>query len=312
MVGLTLAGAAVFLIGLLTFFMLPPTPAMLLDPVEAPPPEQSVAFLLERPKPVGSRPESAGPPESPRGESIVPPSPRSTVHPQPRQEVDRHGEPEPALPRLLEAHFLRPGPSNRSLDQVAGPLVTARRIASDPVQTLRRAFDTIGGTIELADVGPFEVAHFRIAGRDRLIRARAGLRPIIRVVAPTRAFERARQGVVVVCDSRLILDGLDLVVDVRDLPSHQQALFLCLGGDLTLHNCSVTIINPTRLPFALVRTLGPSAGDIAIGVRGSGLPSRVRLERTLIRGDADGPRPGGRLGRRGGDPARPSSAGRPP
>ena len=53
----------------------------------------------------------------------------------------------------------------------------------------------------------------------------------------------SRPGVFVLKGKSLILDGIDLVVDARDLSRTQTALFLCTGTNLTLRNCSITILN---------------------------------------------------------------------
>ena len=164
-------------------------------------------------------------------------------------------------------------------DRIDGPFVVVRRIAdsSDPttVSSLHRALDRhIGGTVELADEGPLSVEDFRIAGETRLIRARTGLRPIVRIDRSGQAAVRNQAAVIVLKGKNLTIEGIDLIVDVRDLSRTQTALFLCAGSNLTLRNCSVTILNQAAgMSFALVRTE-------AAGSR----PSHVRLERCLIRG----------------------------
>jgi hypothetical protein len=70
----------------------------------------------------------------------------------------------------------------------------------------------------------------------------------------------------------LTLEGVDLIVDASDLSGRQTALFGCLGSSLTLRDCTVTVINSNGSPFVLVRQ-DPSARA-----------SRIRLERTLVRG----------------------------
>ncbi len=85
---------------------------------------------------------------------------------------------------------------------------------------------------------------------------------------------RQQPAVVVLDRKNLILDGIDLLVNVRDLGSIPTAFFSCTGGNLTLRNCTITIKNPTRRPFAFLR-VQPSV------VRST----RIRLERTLVRGE---------------------------
>ena len=142
------------------------------------------------------------------------------------------------------------------------------------VPTLYMALDQkIGGTVEIADEGPFFNDDFRVAGDNRLIRARPGYRPIVRVERSNLEAVRKQPAVFVLDRENLILDGIDLVVDVRDVYPEQTALFSCTGSTLTLRNCSITILNHNNTPFSVVR------------VEPTGLrPTRVRLERTLVRG----------------------------
>ena len=88
----------------------------------------------------------------------------------------------------------------------------------------------------------------------------------------------------------LILDGIDLIVDVRELSRTQTALFLCTGANLTLRNCSITILNHTA---GTPLSLDPHRGG---GTR----PTHVRLERCLVRGGPHGRLPAERRSVRGG------------
>ena len=112
----------------------------------------------------------------------------------------------------------------------------------------------------------------------RLIRARAGYRPIIRVSKPQTVFLKGKglTAIFILDGKRFILDGLDLIVDVPDLPLDRTALFLCKGADLTLRNCTITVLNPAGRPFTLFRTAPPEDP--------SGRASRIRLDRTFMRG----------------------------
>ena len=163
--------------------------------------------------------------------------------------------------------------------RIDGPFVVVRRIAdsSDPttVSSLHRALDGhIGGTVELADEGPLSVEDFRIAGETRLIRARTGVRPIVRIDGTGQEAVRNQAAVIVLKGKDVTLDGIDLIVDVRDLSRAQTALFLCAGSNLTVRNCSITILNQTSgTPFSILRT--ETAGP---------RPTHVRFERCLIRG----------------------------
>ena len=113
----------------------------------------------------------------------------------------------------------------------------------------------------------------RIPGETRLIRARAGFRPIIRIDRPVLDAVRAQPAVFVLEGKTLILDSLDIIINVRDLPASQSCLFSCSGANLTLRNCTITLVNPANQPFTLIRAEGSAA-------RGS----RIRLEGSLIRG----------------------------
>jgi eukaryotic-like serine/threonine-protein kinase len=163
-------------------------------------------------------------------------------------------------------------------DRIDGPFAVVRRVveSSDAFTfpTLSMALDQkIGGTIEIADEGPFFNDDFRVAGNTRLIRARPGFRPIVRVGRSSLETVRTQPAMFVLDREELILDGIDLVVDVRDVYPEQTALFSCTGSTLTLRNCSITIFNHNNTPFSVVR------------VEPTGLrPTRVRLEKTLVRG----------------------------
>ena len=80
-------------------------------------------------------------------------------------------------------------------------------------------------------------------------------------------------GVIVLEGKSLILDSLDMIVNLRDLNAAQTSLFCCTGANLTVRNCTITLINPANQPFTLVRAEGTTT-------RGS----RIRFEKTLIRG----------------------------
>lgn len=251
------------------------------EPEEAPavPP---APMLAAAPAPPGRTDRAAA--EKSRATPPPPPAPaREAPDPaaawvEPRDPVSSPASDRPSsytpetLKTYLPAWALAPVPS-----RVEGPLIRVRRVSrpNDPatVSTLRNALDETKGTIEIADQGPLLISDFRVPGENRLIRAKDGFRPVIRVERPALAVVRQLPGVVVLEGKSLILDSLDLIVNLRDLPTGQSALFHCDGADLTVRNCTITLVNPGREPFALVRALGASA-------RGS----RVRFERTLVRG----------------------------
>jgi eukaryotic-like serine/threonine-protein kinase len=177
-----------------------------------------------------------------------------------------------ALKKYLPGWALLPVPS-----RVEGPLLQVRRVpgSRDPstFPTLRLALDETRGTIEIADQGPLLINDFRVPGETRLIRAREGFRPIIRIERPLLQVVRDLPGVIVLDGKNLILDSLDIIINLRDLPPRHSCLFDCIGADLTVRNCTITLVDPGREPFALVRARGSNS-------RGS----RVRFERTFVRG----------------------------
>ena len=158
-----------------------------------------------------------------------------------------------------------------------GPSVRLRRVApwrdAVVVPTLRMALDDPRKTIEIEDEGPYHISDFRIYGGERLLHARDGLRAIIRVDRPVLEIVRALPGLVTLEGKDLTLRSIDLVVNLRDLPRTQTAVFWCSGANLTLKDCSITLLNAGSHPISLVH---------AEGSRGRG--SRVRLENCLIRG----------------------------
>ena len=123
--------------------------------------------------------------------------------------------------------------------------------------------------------GPFFVCDLRLVGDSRSLRARPGFRPLICLETPKHEIVKQQPAFCVIEGRSLILDGLDLVVDAKVLGPRQSAVFLCKGGSLTLRNCTVTVCNRSGAPFSLVRA-GPSDQ-----------PSRILIERTLIRGALD-------------------------
>lgn len=187
--------------------------------------------------------------------------------------------PEPDYGPELEQQFVPAWARNRVPDRLGEHFFTVQRTVDprDPNQkhALKPALEAaIGGTIEVADQGPFFEDDMRIRGDALLIRARDGYRPIVCIEPPQLDVVWEQQAVVILDGKNLVLKGLDLVVNVQRLPLAQTSLFLCRGGNLTLSDCTITIINPQRRPFALVRTAS------------SPRPSHVRVEETLVRGAA--------------------------
>jgi serine/threonine-protein kinase len=156
-------------------------------------------------------------------------------------------------------------------------LLLVRRVARSRLPTqfpsLRLALNETKGTIEIVDEGPFAISDFRVPGESRLIRARTGFRPIIRIDRPNLAAVWSLPGLIVLEGKNLILDSLDLIVNIRDLNAAQTSLFCCTGANLTVRNCTITMINPANQSFSLVRAEGTASKG-----------SRIRFEKTLIRG----------------------------
>ena len=231
----------------------------------------------------------------PRKEESVPTQPVRSRRPASSEEADRTRWVEPADPEPVAAvsasaedrHHLPDWARAPIADRVDGPFVVVRRIPdrndAEAVPSLEMALDrNRGGTVELADEGPLPVDELRVSGRSRLIRARPGFRPIVQIERPSLETVRqqtARQRVAgpqtafVALDRKsLTLDGLDLILDASLLSSGQTALFGCAGANLTLRNCTITILNNQRTAFSVIR------------VEPSAQPSRIRLEGTLVRG----------------------------
>ncbi len=159
------------------------------------------------------------------------------------------------------------------------PFVVVRRVAgpggTPSMPTLQRALDEFGGgTIEVADQGPLPIEDVRISGESRLIRARPGFRPILRVERSRLDASQPHSAVLNLEKKNITLEGIDLILNVPDL-TLQTALFACGNSNLTLRDCTITILNPANKPFALIRAQAESLPS---------RPTRIRLERTVVRG----------------------------
>ena len=181
----------------------------------------------------------------------------------------------PEADALLRRECSRNGRGSAVPDRIAGPFVVVRRVveSSDAltVPTLYMALDQkIGGTVEIADDGPFFNDDFRVAGdipadpgtaRIPAHRARGAIELTGRA-QPAGCF-RSRS-------PELVLDGIDLVVDVRDIYPEQTALFSCTASTLTLRNCSITVLNHNGTSFSVVR-VEPGGSRIRHGSAWNGL-----------------------------------------
>ena len=140
------------------------------------------------------------------------------------------------------------------------PVVIVQRSPSvvdrDHAESLRRALDGLSGTVEIDDDGPFHENDLRVHGKERLIRAGKGRRPVV-VARPRLRSARNRPALVVLDGSTLTIEGIDLVVQASDLSIDQSALFLLNGAHLTLRDCTVTVDGETESPLAVVQVGKP-------------------------------------------------------
>jgi eukaryotic-like serine/threonine-protein kinase len=246
--------------------ILPPPPSAD-DPPEAPSPHPKAVAIATKPIP------------PPRIQSTQPANAVVALPVEPTEPLPERVA-EPAYPQAVEARFRPDWALRGAVARLPGKFLTVRRLPDprdgDSRATLEAALEVVGGgTIEVADNGPFFEDDLRVIGDARALRARPGFRPIISLEASRNLTAASPTAVLDLGGRELTLDGLDLVVDVKLLAAGQTALFLCRGGTLTLRNCTVTVLNRVNRPFSLVQT-APSER-----------PSRVRLERTFVRGAID-------------------------
>jgi hypothetical protein len=169
------------------------------------------------------------------------------------------------------------------------PIVSRSRILvrrvlepGEDLQTssLSAALSRADDLVEIADTGPFFEDNFQISGRTKVVRGREGIRPMIRIDFASNEIVKEQVAKFVLGGTtkteQLVLEGLDIAVDIRDLPDQQTALFLCQGAELVLRDCTLTVINandPGRVRrFSIFR--------VEEGVK----PNQIVLERTVIRG----------------------------
>jgi serine/threonine-protein kinase len=184
----------------------------------------------------------------------------------------------PVAPEVA-ARFALPAWARSPIPQTVprGSLLHVRRIndptKSDERPSLSLAFEAIGsGIIELIDDGPIADSDFRLRGDLKILRAAPGRRPIVRLEHPRLDIIRNQGAMFLIDGKNLVLDGLDLIVDLQELPREHTALFCCKGGTLTLNNCTFTVVNLQNHPFTLVRAQGTER------------PAQVRIENCFVRG----------------------------
>ncbi|WP_165230878.1 serine/threonine-protein kinase [Aquisphaera insulae] len=215
------------------------------------------------------------------------PAPRADVRAPVRPSVTRDAwaEPEdvevsprrePIPDEILRAYLpewaLSPVPS-----RLEGPVTVVRRVpgSRDPsvVATLRAGLEKTRGTTEIADEGPFLLVAPLSSSEHRMLRARPGYRPVVRVEQSVLPAARQLPALLSIESRGLVLDSLDIVVNLRDAPPPQVALFRCTDASLTIRNCTITLFNPRNVPF----TLFAADGDPSKG-------TRIRIEGSLFRG----------------------------
>ena len=114
--------------------------------------------------------------------------------------------------------------------------VVVHRLAdlNDPKQTssLVSAFDRAQDEVVLGDQGPLIEDNFEMAGKARTIRAVAGIRPILKVEFTSQPLVRDQEAKFVLGGKgveQLLIEGVDLIVDVRDFAAHAIDLVLVPG-----------------------------------------------------------------------------------
>jgi serine/threonine-protein kinase len=188
--------------------------------------------------------------------------------------------PEPVYPTEVETAALPVWARSPIPTTNESPTQIVRRFAEagEEPTSLRRALDRPQGTVEIADNGPFFEGDLRVAGKSRVIKARPGFRPVIvfRPDPASPAIVRDRPALIVLDRSKLLLEGIDLVVDTQGLPNATTAIFLLRGAELTLSNSTVTVLNSRGRAFVLARV---DEQTDETGTHGA----RLRVERSVLR-----------------------------
>lgn len=192
---------------------------------------------------------------------------------------------EPAIPEPPSEPPLPIGAATpewvRNEPVIDGPSVIVRRVADDDAagvaRTVERALETIGGTVEFQDHGPFFVSELKLGSRSRRVRSGNGYRTTILLSAPAES-SADRSALVDLAGLDVVLEGLDLVVPSGELPASIMSVFSCRGGSLTLRDCTISLTGPPERPMTVFRLSAPE--------RPEGAPPRLRLERSGIRGQA--------------------------
>ncbi|WP_435007463.1 serine/threonine-protein kinase [Tundrisphaera lichenicola] len=250
--------------------------------------------VVNRPEPPASTEET--PEETPRtaapGEHQA--EPIRTTQPPDRSKVEPTLPPKPVVveipnPPVVEREYpqewmARFGPPSAPPEPPTSgrPRILVRRLIEDgnelQFSSIATAFSRPEEVIELAGRGPFFEDNCQVAGQSRLIRAQPGIRSIIKIEAATSSLVKDQPAKFVLGTpkiERLILEGIDFAVDLADLTDQQTSLFLCRGAELTLRDCSITLLNasaPRTAPFSIFR------------VEDGASANRIVLEKSTIRG----------------------------
>ncbi len=226
-------------------------------------------------------------PEPEPAPRIVPKGPSSTKAVQPApppvvatwvEPVEETTSPKPefALPTEWERKF-----TPTHLAPATGNVVAVRRVGpvegrGSVVAALDVGLHDPQAVLELADNGPFFESDLRVLGKNRLVRARPGFRPIVFVDPPQLNDVKEQTASTILSGARLTLEGLDIVVKVGRLTSAQTALFQVRGGGLALRDCTITVLGPSPRAYSVIDVEAPESGGQA--------RSNIEVERTLIRG----------------------------
>ena len=275
--------AVLFVVGFTAILGGPASPKPSPDPNQAevvPPPVPEVAHRdPPRAAPTIPRPH---PDHRPTPQPLPAPIPPWTEP----ADLDRiSGEPVPD-PLGIAAHRVHLPDWTRAPSPIRpdDPKVVVRRIAGpgDGVTepNLLYALDRHrAGVVEIADAGPLTIDDVHVSGEVRVVRARLGFRPIVRILPSRNRPPQDRSAYIVLKNKHLVLEGLDILVDASDLLGEQKVLFACSGSQLTIRDCTITVINRKPLPFTLIRQDPPPTPS-----RPTDHPARILLERTLVRG----------------------------
>ncbi len=145
---------------------------------------------------------------------------------------------------------------------LAGPTTLVQRVV-DPakegeVSTLRQALDRPQGLIEIADNGPLFEDELRTAAKARIIRAKAGYRPMIHLRFDLEKPVFNRAAVLVLDAAKLTFEGIDLIIDSSQSPNTLTSIFHLKGAELTFKNCTINVLNASGKPLTFIKVDEPT------------------------------------------------------